>query len=147
MKNMDKSVKILIILLGVALILFVTNLIIDNNTNKDYSNSEYIEIKGEKIDSIYNVVGSKKITKVDEGIDSTGNYIEITYSDLKISEITDYMAKFKAKNYALISSDAEKVVIANESKETGKIITITIKLLDDETVIKYSKGNGTLERK
>lgn len=147
MKNMDKSVKILIILLGVALILFVTNLVIDNNTSKDYSNAKYIEIKGEKIDSIYNVIGSKKITKVNEGIDSTGNYIEITYSDLKISEITDYMAKFKAKNYALISSDAEKVVIANESKETGKIITITIKLLDDETVIKYSKGNGTLERK
>jgi len=147
MKNMDKNVKILIMLLGVALILFVTNLVIDNNTSKDYSNSEYIEIKGEKIDSIYNVVGSKQITKVNEGIDSTGNYVEITYSNLKISEITDYMDKFKEKNYALISSDAEKIVIANESKEKGKIITITIKLLDDKTVIKYSKGNGTLERK
>lgn len=147
MKNMDKSVKVLIILLGVALILFVTNLVIDNNTSKDYSNSEYIEIKGEKIDSIYNVVGSKKITKVNEGIDSTGNYIEITYSDLTISEIKMYIDKFKEKDYALISSETEKLVIANESKETGKIITITIKLLDDETVIKYSKGNGTLERK
>jgi len=83
MKNMDKSVKILIILLGIALILFVTNLVIDNNTSKDYSNAKYIEIKGEKIDSIYNVVGSKQITKVNEGIDTTGNYIEITYSDYK----------------------------------------------------------------
>jgi len=147
MKNMDKSVKILIILLGIALILFVTNLVIDNNTSKDYSNAKYIEIKGEKIDSIYNVVGSKQITKVNEGIDTTGNYIEITYSDLTISEIKMYIDKFKEKDYALISSETEKLVIVNESKESGKIITITIKLLDDKTVIKYSKGNGTLERK
>ena len=146
MKNIDNNIKVLIAMLCVVLVLFLANAFINKNNKIDYTNKEYIEIKGENIPSIYKLIGNKKILEATNGTDNTGNYIEITYQDLSIIEIADYFTYFRENNYVLISSDENNAVIATESNDSGKIITITANFLNDKTKIKYSKGNGTLTR-
>lgn len=146
MKNMDKSYKVLIIMAVIVVILFFANMIINNGKKTDYTKEEYINLKNEEIPSIYKIIGEKKMIDTTEGTDNTGYYIEITYEKIEILEIADYITHFRNNNYTLISSSENSAVIANESKEKGKIITITVNFLDETTKLKYSKGNGILTR-
>lgn len=146
MKEMDKSIKILIIMAVITIALFGLKTYLNNHNKVDYSTLDYIELNGENIPSIYKIIGDKKIIKTDKGIDSKGNYIELIYKELTLKEVTDYLAEFKNYNYILIDSNKNSAVIANESKDNNKIITITVNYSKDETKIKYSKGNGTLTR-
>lgn len=146
MKKMDKNVKVLIIMIGIVAILYIANLLVNKESKIDYTNEEYINLKEENIPSVYKIIGEKKIIDTKNGTDNTGNYIEIIYSDLDILEIADYFTYFRENDYVLISSDKSNAVIACESIEKGKIITITVAFKENETIIKYSKGNGTLTR-
>ena len=146
MKNIDNNVKVLIVMIGIVIILFLANVFINKDKKIDYTKENYIEIKGETLPSIYKIIGEKKILETTDGSDNTGNYIEIVYEDLSIIEIADYFTYFRENNYVLVSSDDKNAVIVNESKDSGKIITITANFLEDKTRIKYSKGNGTLTR-
>lgn len=146
MKNMDKNVKILLGMLVLTVVLFGLNLFLNREEKNEYAKEEYIEIKGESIPTIYKLIGEKKITDVKTGIDSTGNYVELTYQNLSFSELTDYLKEFKDKDYVLISSSEDSATIVGESTEEGKIITILFERLETDTKIKYSKGSGVLTR-
>lgn len=144
MKNMDKTFKILIVMILITLLLFGLKTYIQDNNKIDYSKQEYIELNNENIPSIYKIIGNKEIIKTDTGIDSKGNYIELIYKNLTLDELTKYLGEFKEYNYVLINSDEESAVIVASSKEAGKIITISADYSETQTKIKYSKGNGTL---
>lgn len=146
MKNMDKSVKVLIVMVAIVGILYLANIFINKEEKIDYTKEEYITLKEEKIPTIYKIIGEKNIKETNKGIDNTGSYIEIVYSDLNVLEVADYFTYFGDNNYALISSDERNAVIVGESKEQGKIITITVAFSDNETKLKYSKGSGTLTK-
>ena len=146
MKNMDKNVKVLIVMICIVAVLYIANIFINNEDKVDYTNEEYIELNGENIPSVYKIIGEKEVIETSNGTDNTGDYIEITYNDLDVLEVANYFTYFKNNNYVLISSDESNAVIANESNEQGKIITVTVNFLEDKTKIKYSKGSGELRR-
>lgn len=146
MKKMDKSVKVLIVMSVITIVLFGLNTYIKKSNKIDYSDKEYIEINNDNIPSVYKLIGNKKIIKTTTGTDSKGMYVELVYSDLSQEEVIDYLSEFRNDDYVLISSDKNSAIIANESKESGKVITITASYSEKKTTIKYSKGNGTLTR-
>lgn len=146
MKDMDKSYKVLIIMLVVAGILFGINTFFNKDDVKDYTLEDYIDLGNDKISSIYYVIGEKKIDSTKTGFDNRGDYIEITYKNLSLVEITNYLVELRAHDYVLINSDKHNATIANDSVDDGKVITIEINYLNNKTKIKYSKGNGSLNK-
>lgn len=146
MKNIDKSFKVLIVMIVIVGILYLANIFINKEVKIDYTKEEYITLKEEKIPTIYKIIGEKCIKETNNGLDKTGNYIEVVYKDLSLLEVSEYITYFRNNNYVLISSDTNNAVIANESNEQGKIITITVNFKENETRIKYSKGSGILTR-
>lgn len=142
---MNKSTKVLIGMIIVTIILFVLNQVISNKpkvTNKDAN----ITINSEQMPSIYNKLGEKTITKISEGNDKTGKYIEIVYSDIALTELADYITELGNLNYALTSSSDNSAILAKESSSKGKILTISITYSKNDTTIKYARGTGTLTR-
>ncbi|MEG1647796.1 MAG: hypothetical protein RRY16_02630 [Bacilli bacterium] len=144
---MNKVTKTLIVMSVIAVVLFSINFFINKKDKKNYENENYITIKGENIPSIYSVIGEKKVIGIKDGTDKTGHYIELVYdSALKLTEVSEYLAYLGKQNYALISATENDCVVAIESKDIGKILTVIVKYADEKTIIKYSKGSGTITR-
>lgn len=145
MKKWDKRVKIAIFLVVITVVLFGVNMLVNKKEDIDYTNLFYINVGKEKVPSLYSIIGLKNISDTIYGSDKTGEYVEITYEDVSLNELTIYINSFKDDNYELVSSNKDRAVIVNETDD-GKIITIETLYNEDFTKIKYSKGNGILTR-
>lgn len=143
---MDKSVKVLIGMVIAVIILFILNQVIGNKSVNVSNTDSYITINSEKIVSIYDKLGEKTITKVTDGTDKSGNYIEITYNGISVSEVASYITELGELDYVLTEANDNKVVVAKESSKEGMVLSVAINYSENSTVIKYARGSGTITR-
>lgn len=146
MNKMSNGTKVLIVMVIVTISLFIINTVINNNKKQVLNTDKYIVIYDENIPSIYDSLGEKVINSQSEGYDKTGKYIEIKYQNITIADISTYAIALGNLDYVLTSSSTDSAVLAATSKDSGKIITISIKYTKAETTIRYSKGAGTLTK-
>lgn len=147
MNKISNRTKIVIIMVVVAIGLFILNTVSKGNEKKAINTDKYISLYEENIPTIYESLGAKTINSQSEGYDSKGKYLELKYRDLTILDIASYAEYLGNLGYYLTSSDEDSAVLAINSKDKDKIITISVEYTEAETTIKYTKGVGTLTKK
>ncbi|MDD3187067.1 MAG: hypothetical protein PHD02_01165 [Bacilli bacterium] len=141
---MSKGFKVAIVLALVAVGLFVTNMLMNNNKVKISNTDSVITIESDTFPSIYSLIGERNITNVEEGINSSGKYIWLTYDDVTLEDASLYIIDLADAGYYLDEADQNNAVVVKESSEDGYVMSIEINYDSEGTIVKYSRGAGTI---
>ena len=115
----------------------------------DYTKAEYIEIKGEKIPSVYSVLGEKQIAfndvkkdYMDSGFKTKGDVISIIYKGLTNDEINKYIETLLDYGFTKrIVNTGEKYITLYVKNTGNNFYTVSI----DNFTITYFSGVGNFD--
>lgn len=153
---MNKTLKkILIIVIPIILLLFVligiSIVLVFKSVNKA-GNIDYYILGDDKIVSITNVVGKRKVNRISSsksnGI-TTKKYKYINISNTK-SDISKYLNELKNNNFVNttdidLSKNNDTINLASPSVDSNNIIIITISYDLDSYIVTLKKGKGSIQ--
>ena len=153
---MNKTLKtVLIVVISVMLLLFIligVFFLFLTKTLTNAGNSDYYAIGDDKIISITNVVGKRKLNNIstnkEKGV-TIKKYGYINIDDVK-SDINKYIDELKNNNYINttdidLSKNNNSISLANYSVDDGYIIIVNIEYDLGNYTITLKKGKGTIQ--
>lgn len=118
------------------------------------STAAVVEIGEDQVDTIYSVVGEKKITGTSSSADQSKKVKELTYASGAISqdEMQQYITALEQQGFAQITETvtqetAQALALATESVTPGYLVVLNI-YFDPQgsSVLTYTVAEGTLDR-
>lgn len=153
---MNKTLKkILTIVIPIILLFFVligvSIVLILKSINKA-GNVDYYTLGNDKIISITNVVGERKVNGISTDKSNritTKEYKYTNVSNVK-SDISKYIEELKNNNFVNttgidLSKDNSTISLASSSVDTDNIIIITISYNLDSYIVTLKKGKGSIQ--
>lgn len=140
---MKKRKTIIVVLLIVVLLVFTAGCF--------SSTEETVKVGKEEFATLYSIVGEKKITGSSVSSGTDGSKTELTYTDVSLDELNDYITELVAQDAFMITEQAQTdgigqtYQLGKQASEAGKIMLINFYFVDGgETVITYIVGQGEI---
>lgn len=151
-KTLKKVLLIVIPLIVLFLVLvgIIITLILKSLNNA--GNAKYYTLGDDKIISITNVVGKRKVNKISSS--KSNNIIAKQYKYINISnsksDISRYVQELRNNNFVNttdidLSKDKDEISLATSSVDSDNIIIVTISYNLDYYIITLKKGKGSIQ--
>jgi len=133
-----------ILVVGFLVVFLIGLFNIYNSFLKSLSDIGYVSFNSEKVDTLYTVIGEKKVCKYSSYIESGKERYEIEYCDkeLEANDYLKYSVYLMEEGFVLTQDDKGNSWYVKESLDNNKVIGVYID--EDESTIIYQKADGYL---